>query len=110
MEDWIIIDKDDINIGNSVWVSCVAEIRENITGEIREYETDGILEVGDGYPSTYNWEEGNYGCDCNRRIFFKRIKNELTEEDWNAECTTGSYSVNLKNKKDGKVYYREFNV
>lgn len=29
--------------------------------------------------------------------------------DWKVECSDGKYSVNLKNKKDGRVYYREYN-
>jgi hypothetical protein len=41
-------------------------------------------------------------------LFFKRVKNEETEKDWDIKCSDGKFSVNLKNKKDGKVYYREY--
>jgi hypothetical protein len=41
-------------------------------------------------------------------LFFKRAKGEETEDDWNVECTDGKFSVNLKNKKGGVVYYREY--
>jgi hypothetical protein len=92
------------------WVKCIAEIRNNETGEIREFETDEILVIGEKYPSTFIWENGNYACDCNRHLFFKRAKNEETEEDWDFECSHGKYSVNLKTKKDGNVYYREYNL
>ena len=43
-----------------------------------------------------------------RRLFFKRANNEETKNDWNVKCSAGKFSVNLKNKKDGIVYYREF--
>jgi hypothetical protein len=106
--DWIEVKKDTHQIDNCIWVECIAEIRNNETGEIREYETHEILEIGDEHPSVFNWEENNYSCDCNRRLFFKRANNEETNDDWNVECSDGKFSVNLKNKKDGKVYYREY--
>ncbi len=106
--DWIEVKKDDHQIDKCIWVECIAEIRNNATGEIREYETQEILEIGNNHPSVFNWEENNYACDCNRRLFFKRTKGEETEDDWNTDCSDGKFSVNLKNKKDGIVYYREY--
>ena len=108
--NWIEVKKDNYQMKDSIWVKCVAEIRDNATGEIREYETHEILEIGKEHPFFFNWAENNYSCDCNRRLFFKRAKNEETEDDWNAECSNGKFSVNLKNKKDGKVYYREYDA
>jgi len=88
----------------------VAEIRKNDTGEIREYKTDELLRNGDITPSVFKWEDNNYSCDCNRRLCFDRASDtdEDTDEDTDVVCSHGKYSVNLKNKKDGKVYYREF--
>lgn len=95
-----------LKVGVDNLVECIAEIRNNETNEIVEYNTLERLEDDEIHPSTFNWEENNYSCDCNRRIFFKG-KN-VTEEDYNIECSDGKFSVNLKNKNDGKVYYREF--
>ena len=111
--DWIEVKKETHQIKNSIWVECIAEIRKNDTGEIREYETHEILTIGDEHPSVFNWEESNYSCDCNRLLFFNRARDEEKDEDWDVECTDvectdGKFSVNLKNKKDGKVYYREY--
>lgn len=107
--DWIEVKKDKIHQKDGcIWVKCVAEIKDNKTGEIRAYETDEILEIGDKYPSPFSWEENNYSCDCNRHMFFKRAKGETIEEDWEVECTWGKFSVNLKNKKNGEIYYREY--
>jgi hypothetical protein len=106
--EWIEVKKDTHQIDNCIWVECIAEIRNNETGEIRECETHEILEIGSEHPSVFNWEENNFSCDCNRRLFFKRANNEEIEDDWNIECSDGKFSVNLKNKKDDKVYYREY--
>ena len=81
-------------------VKCIAEIKNNSTGEIIEYETEEIIEENSEHPSVFNWEQNNYSCDCNRSIFFH---GEETEDSY---CSDGRYSVNLK--KDGKIYYQEF--
>lgn len=107
-DNWIQVLKPEYTNGNYIWVECIAEIKNNSTGEIVEYETEEILDFDSEYPSVFNWEENNYSCDCNRLLFFKRAKNEETEEDFDKECSNGKFSVNLKNKKDGKIYYREF--
>jgi hypothetical protein len=108
--DWIEVKKENHQIKDCIWVGCIAEIRKNDTGEIREYEIEQILKIGEKHPSVFNWEENNYSCDCNRLLFFKYAKNiEVSDEEFdNLECTNGKFSVNLKNKKDGKVYYREY--
>lgn len=106
--EWIEVEKGMYPLKNSILVECIAEIRDNKTGEVREYETHEILEEGEEHPCVFNWEENNYSCDCNRRLFFKRAKGEETKEDWDVPCSDGKYSVNLKNKKDGRIYYQEF--
>lgn len=105
---WIYVKDRTSKIDNHILVECIVEIRDNKTGEIREYETQELLGIGEEYPSVFNWGENNYSCDCNRRLFFKRVENEETDEDWDMECSNGKFSVNLKNKKDGEIYYREF--
>ena len=92
----------------TTWVKIVALIRNNKTGEIREYKDEvwwDYNEPYDDYPNDFMWSEGNYSCDCNRHLFFQRAKNE--DED-NAECGDDLYSVNLKNPKGGKIFYKEF--
>lgn len=106
--NWIEVKNNTRHLNNCILVECIAEIKNNETGEIREYKTIETLKIGENYPSVFNWKENNYSCDCNRRLFFKRVNNEETEDDWNVKCSQGKFSVNLKNKKDGVVYYREF--
>ncbi len=106
--DWIIVKHHEHN-ENLVWVECILQIKNNETGEIREDETVELLNLNEEYPSVHNWKESNYSCYCNRHLFFKRASDEEeTDEDWDVTCSDGRYSVNLKNKKNGKVYYREF--
>ena len=102
--DWIKVEIPSHKMDGYIWVKCVAEIRENETNKIVEYETDQLLEIGNEHPNVFNWEENNFSCDCNRRIFFYDNYNEKDD----VPCSDGKYSVNLKNKKDGKLYYREF--
>ena len=107
---WIEHKSDRNKIRGGTLVKCIAEIRDNKTGEIREYDTVEVLNDGQDYPSVFNWEENNFSCDCNRYLFFKYAGGEEAEvsDEEITVCSEGGYSVNLKNKKDGKVYYREF--
>lgn len=84
-------------------VAAKVHIRKNDTGEIRVYDSDLFLE--DGFPSVYIWEEGNYSCDCNRRLIFARV-NDDDDEDWESGCGETEYSVNVF--VDGKLIYFEF--
>jgi predicted dehydrogenase len=92
---------------NDTFVEIIALIRKNKTGEIREYKDE--LYWGNWYrseePSTFIWEDGNYSCDCNRYLFFQRVKNE--NED-NKKCGDELYSVNLKNPKNNEIFYKEY--
>ena len=93
-------------IKNGRWVVSVAEIRCNATGEVSEYEGPELLMDGDESPNTHIWSDGNFGCDCNRRFFFSRAGGK--DEDGNGECSEGLYSVRVRNKKSGRVFYSEF--
>lgn len=104
MKDWIEVDIPTHRMKDAIWVKCIAEIRKNDIGEVREIETDEVLKNGSETPNIFNWEENNFSCDCNRAIFFGRANGEELDEP----CSDGKYSVNLKNAKDGKIYYREF--
>ena len=87
-------------------VQAIALIRDNTTGEVVEYPTEELLEEGEASPSDFNWSENNYSCDCNRRLFFQRVKGVKEEDD--VPCSDGLFSVNLKNALTGEVYYKEF--
>ena len=78
---------------------------------MRQYLTWTIYDPSHGdSPSDWMYTEGNYSCDCNRYIFFRRaIGHELTDEDHDAVvCSHNKFLVNLANAKDDVVYYREF--
>lgn len=104
--NWNLIRYD----GDYMIVEAYAVIRDNDTGELRVYQTEELMLQEETQPRTFIWKDGNYACDCNRRLFFKRSHQEETEtdSDYEYECTGGLYSVNLYNKRDNKIYYQEF--
>lgn len=91
---------------NKKYLDIIAHIKNNETGEIREYKTDAIWDEEKNAPNASVWEEGNFSCDCNRYLFFQRAKDE--DEDEDVECSDGKYSVNLQNHKTGAYFYKEF--
>ena len=108
MEEWEIVDVQMHPQKDGKWVATVAEIRDNTTGIVREYQNDAFLTNGDAEPSAYIWEDGNYSCDCNRRLLFARAAGE--DEDWDGGCSDELYSVRVRNKKSGRVFYSEFDA
>lgn len=105
MTNWEAKDDPAHPLKNGKWVEVIVKIRENATGEVRECLSHEILERGNDYPSSYIWEDGNFSCNCNRSLFFGRAGGE--EEPMEADCGDGLYSVQLRNKKTGEVYYDE---
>ena len=83
-------------------------IRENATGKMVKYE--------DSYPYwddqesrhsslRFMFEDGNYSCDCNRKLFFGRAY--LTEfSDEETPCGHSKYSVKIT-LMDGTVVLDE---
>lgn len=63
------------------------------TAEIVLLTPDGVshtldYEFGHGYPissAEYMWREGNYSCDCNKRLFIARAEQQPEPED-DLEC------------------------
>lgn len=107
VDDWEVIDHPRAAPTDCVWVSSIVEIRKNQTGEIREYINNyELLEVGDSTPSDFMWRDGNYSCDCNRALFFLRAGGEDDSKD-ETPCGDGTYSVRVRNKLNGNVYYDE---
>lgn len=70
-------------------------IRKNDTGEIRIYRHDISW---DEDSSMYEWTDGNYGCDCNRDIFWHWAVGEETEE---RKCGHTTFSVLYAELPDG---------
>ena len=74
-------------------------IKNNKTGETRKF----IMQDSDwGDGSDWLWTEGNYGCDCNRALFFARAFGEDETEAEEQECGDGvAYSVPFAELADG---------
>lgn len=46
-------------------------LKDTVTGDTRTFEESMTGETADEADETmeYLWEDGNYGCDCNRSLF-----------------------------------------
>lgn len=104
---WITVETIEQRERKGRFVVCMAHIRNNATGEVRSYQTRELLWEEEGHPCTFIWEIGNYGCDCNRALFFGYAAGEK-QEDIIHPCGHEGYSVNLENPVTGEVYYREY--
>ena len=71
---------------------CTIFLRNNQTGEVREIQEQGSWDE-DGSPTEYMWTDGNYGCDCNRLLFWLRAKNEDEPDFEDLECGEGGFSI-----------------
>lgn len=71
-------------------------ICNNASNEERLCEIDGEW----GEASEYLWTEGNYGCDCNRHLFFERSKGLKPSID-DAKCGESQYSIRYAIDGDG---------
>lgn len=58
-------------------------IRLNATGEVRMYRYDMAWDDG----AHWMWTDGNFACDCNRDLFFRRA---VGDYDWPEDLPCGS--------------------
>jgi hypothetical protein len=93
-------------------MNITALIRENATGEVREYK-DTLDVTDDGVPNSYIWEDGNWACDCNRSMFFDDV-GDVREDDGHqrptSPCGSTAFSVNLRRDDTGEIFYREYTL
>ena len=90
-----------------VWV----DIRKNATGEVRRVKEPKLWR-GDADTPDFWWTDGNAGCDCNRELFFLRVKDEPEDDDDDddddgVECGHTKFSIRATTL-DGMVIYDEF--
>ncbi len=75
-------------------------IVHNESGVTRTYRHEYEWEPNHGFL----WGEGNYSCDCNRRLFFKWASGEDANSEDNVPCSDDIYSVRIT-ADDGKELY-----
>lgn len=81
-------------------------IRNNATREVRRCEFD-IPKEADDYSYKLLWQEGNFSCDCNRRLFFEQsIEGREGSDDENIVCGDGGFSVTITGP-NGTVLYSD---
>ena len=74
-------------------------IRNNATGETRIYRDD--FSGSDEPFDVWQWTDGNYGCDCNRSLFFMRAGGESPSVTDHGGCGTTGFSVVKAVLEDG---------
>ena len=74
-------------------------IRRNSDGVVRVHSFSWD-DDSDGSQS-FMWSEGNYGCDCNRALFFARAVNE---DDPDHDCGDTAFSVRIYDTIENVVY------
>lgn len=98
--NWKIL-KTDLWNNKTIQVEVIAEILDLQTNKVVEYTTEGYMQEEDEHPGIYNWEEGNFSCDCNRGLFYTNHEVDCNENE-------NRFKVNLKNVIDNKYFYKEF--
>jgi hypothetical protein len=73
-------------------------IRKVSTGEIRTYHHESEW-------SEFLWTDGNFGCDCNRELFFEDANDPEFE---NTKCSKGRFVIDKAiDVETGRVVYSE---
>lgn len=72
------------------WFDIDVTIRREVDGLERVYRDTAIR---DGWE--WQWSEGNYGCDCNRHLFFERAggSDPYADPAYEGECGESRYAV-----------------
>ncbi len=85
-------------------VAVNVHIRRNADGVVRVYPFPeyGWDDDPDG-ASEFMWSDGNYGCDCNRSLFFARSVGE--DDDPNRVCGDTAFSVRIFDLAGNVVYH-----
>lgn len=64
--------------------TLLCTLRRKSDGKVVEYRDEWTLDNLDGV--VYQWTDGNYGCDCNRTLFFARASGEDEPDMDSLEC------------------------
>lgn len=72
-------------------MSYAVVLRENATGIERRIEGEDVP-AGPWSEWEWFWTQGNYGCDCNRELIFKRHDPEAPDVA-DVECGESRYTL-----------------
>jgi len=78
--------------------TAIVEIRENATGIVR-------LHWDEYWAGPFMWGDGNYGCDCNRALFFLASAGPGADGDF--ACGEERFSVRISSADDGRTLYQD---
>jgi len=81
-------------------MKIVVQIRRNADGAIRLRE-DTTVDPEWSDTDEYMWSDGNYGCDCNRGLFFALAGGD---DEPTTECGDTAYSVRIVDGSGRELY------
>lgn len=73
------------------------ELRNTETGEIRD------ISAQTEFHGVFIWEDGNYACDCNRKLFFERAIGVEPQDDA-VICGHDKFAARIT-EDDGSIRY-----
>ena len=79
-------------------MAYIIAIRKNDTGEIHYYTDTFTYE--DEYHMLWQYTEGNFGCDCNRELFWYRLIG-IEKIGEKLKCTDDRFSIVYIERPDG---------
>ena len=71
-----------------------------------ETKQESVMLYEYNFDNDFWWSEGNFSCDCNRGLEFKRGLGENPDMD-ETSCGNGKYSVSIYDCSDGSLLYSE---
>ncbi len=70
---------------------------------ITETATGKTAELIEPEWNEFIWTDGNYGCDCNRKMLFDRALDQEQEfEEY--ECGSGQYKIRVTDESGAEAY------
>jgi hypothetical protein len=95
------------DVTDDTWTPIDVHIRRVADGLVRVYSPIDWGWWNDG--SDYQWGvDGNFGCDCNRYLFFQRAADE--EEADERPCSERRYRVRILERATGRVLFSDDEV
>lgn len=95
---------------NDVSIPINIYIRRNSDMLVMHYDAPDIVGfIDDGSFNEFIWSDGNFACDCNRRLFFERALDANYDDDIDYDCGSDKYAVRITDKSDN-VLYDEFEL
>lgn len=90
-------------VTEDAWTPIDVHIRRVSDGLVRVYSPTDWGWYAEG--SDYQWSDGNFGCGCNRYLFFQRAVGEEETDEY--PCGDNLYRVRILERATGRVLFSD---